>query len=190
MWQRKDLTYDICIPPINKPSALLNSDETKKYFKWYIAKIPERLCYLSRKISEELGINESQISRFPESLVIVWKWFLSVAQTEKTVSNGLQLDMQTEYIIRDIGMYLGELFNSQYKSINWSYFETPKTDFFVNKPVLIGFKDNSVSPPFDAVFEPIHMVRVQACKILFNQQSNDDLLKLYYKWAEKVIETQ
>lgn len=188
MWQRKELIYDICIPPISKPFALLSSDETKEYYKWYIEKIPERIYYLSRMISKDLGTEGSPILLSPESLVMVWKWFLGVAKTEAGESGGWQLDLQTEYIIMDLGMFLGELFNSRYKSINWSYFESPKTDFFVNRPVLTGFVDNSVSPPFHAVFEPIHMVRVQACKILMNRQKDDDLLNVYEKWAKKIAE--
>jgi len=164
---------------------LLNSDEAEDFFKWYIDKIPDRIRYLSEKCAGDLGINKDEISFSPESLIIVWKWFLNVADTEKTELNGLQLDLQTEYIVRDIGMFLGEMFNTNYKCINWSFFKSPKTDFFVNKPLLIGFKDNSVSPPFDAVFEPIHMVRVQACKILNNQQADNDLLNLYLGWAKK-----
>ena len=186
MWKRKKMTYDICIPPVNKPYALLNSKEAEAYFKWYMDKIPARIRYLSGKCSDDLGINRDRINLSPESLVIIWKWFLNVAATENTEVNGLQFDLQTEYIVRDIGMFLGEMFRFNYESIKWSYFESPKTDFFVNKPLLIGFKDNSVFPPFDAVFEPIHMVRVQASKILNNQQKDNDLLKLYNKWSRKI----
>ena len=186
MWQRKTITYNICIPPISKPFTSFSSDETKAFFKWYIDKIPERIRYLSKKCSDDLCINENKISLLPDSLVLLWKWFLNVANTEKSESNGLQLDLQTEYIIRDIGMFLGEVFNTNHKCIHWSYFEQPTTDLFVNRPLLTGFKDNSVSPPFDVFFEPVHMVRVQACKLLTDQQKEDDLLNLYKKWAQKI----
>ena len=188
MWKRKMIPYDICIPPIRKPFPLLNSEEVKEYFQWYIGKIPERIHYLSYMIAQDFGLNESQINLLPDSLIIVWKWFLGVANTEISDASGMQLDLQTEYIIRDIGMFLGELFHSQYKSISWSYFESPKTDLFVNKPILIGFQDNSVSPPYHAVFEPIHMVRTQACKVLSDRQSEYDLINLYRKWTSKIME--
>lgn len=186
MWQRKVLEYDICIPPLSKPYALLSSEEASDYFKWYVDKIPERIVYLSKIVSQKMGNREDRILLSPESLVIVWKWFLSVAKTEMDESGHLQLDLQTEYIIRDIGMYLGELFNSRHESINWSYYETPKADFFVNRPVLTGFLDKSVSPPFQMVFEPIHMVRVQASRILTDRQKEDDLLRVYKNWEEKI----
>lgn len=187
MWQRKNLSYDICIPPIDKPFSLLSSIEAKNYFDWYISKIPERISYLSGEISKAMKKDLDLIDFSPDSLEIIWRWFLGEAHTETSASNVLQLDMQTEYIIRDIGMYVGELFNSRYTGINWSYYETPKTDFFVNRPVLIGFKDKSVFPPFCTVFEPIYMVRVQACKILLNRQKKDDLLNLYNKWEKNLI---
>lgn len=187
MWQKKDLTYTICVPPISKPFESFNSAETKSYFDWYVNIIPDRIQYLTKVISDDLGTGNKFNILSPESLVQIWTWFLREAKIETTASDALHLDMQTEYIVRDIGMYVGEMFNSHYSCINWGYYEMPKTDFFVNRPLLIGFKDNSISPPFNMVFEPIHMIRVQACKLLSNRQKNDDLLKLYNKWAEKII---
>lgn len=185
-WQRKPLTYDICIPPISKPFDAFSSEEAKEFFDWYIGKIPERIQYLSNRCARDLGISVDRINLQPESLPLVWKWFLSVADTEKTESNELQLNLQTEYIIRDIGMYVGEMFHSNYRCIQWSYYETPKTDFFVNMPLLVGFEDDCVSPPFHAVFEPIHMVGVQACRILDNRQKEDDLLNMCKIWIQKI----
>lgn len=189
MWRKKKLTYEICIPPINKPVSSMNSRETKEYFDWFIEKIPERIQYLSEKIADDCKIKINLTDFTPESLVVIWRWFLDKAQTEKTDSNVLRLDMQTEYIVRDIGMFMGEFFNVRHAGIHWSYYKTPKADIFVNKPVLIGFKDNCVSPPFDAVFEPVHMVRVQATKIVLNKQNENDLLNLYNIWSEKIVKT-
>ena len=35
-WQKKRLSYDILIPPIQKPFVEFNLSETETYFKWYI----------------------------------------------------------------------------------------------------------------------------------------------------------
>lgn len=186
MWKKKKLTYDICVPPISKPHDAFDSDETYDYFQWYINIIPERIDYLIKVCAKDLKIEENKIDFSAESLLLIWKWFLNIAKTEKNENGHLIMDLQTEYICRDIGMYFGEMFNTNFDSIYWSYYEAPRTDVFVNKPLLKGFKDNCVSPPFDAVFEPIHMVRVQACKILKNRQNVDDLLKIYNIWVEKI----
>ena len=189
-WQRKKLTYDICIPPLKKNIALLNEKETKDYYDWYLKTISSRIDYLTDVCSEEMKISKKTIGFSPESLLIIWKWFLQKAETEKNDKGERQLDLQTEYIVRDIGMFVGELFCSIYDNIHWGYYMEPKTDFFVNRPLLMGFKDNCVSPPFDAVFEPIHMVGVQAAKILFNKSTDKDLYNVFAKWSEKAEGTQ
>lgn len=186
-WQRKELTYDICIPPIKKNFVLLTEKEAKDYYDWYIKVIPSRINYLTDVCYKEMKTSNEKFDFSPGSLLIIWKWFLKKAQTEKNNKNEKQLDLQTEYIIRDIGMFVGELFCSVYDNIHWGYYTEPKTDFFVNRPLLMGFKDKSVSPPFDAVFEPIHMVGVQAARILFGESTEMDLYNVFMKWSEKAI---
>ncbi len=42
----------------------------------------------------------------------------------------------TAYIMRDIGMHLGEVFVKNYSNISWGFYTKPKSDFFVNQPVF------------------------------------------------------
>jgi hypothetical protein len=97
-----------------------------------------------------------------------------------------QFSLQTEYIIRDIGMYMGQVFVHNNPRIHWGYYEKPKTDFFVNQPLLLGFEDSNFTPPFKCAFEPIHMVGVQAANIWENTQKNEDLLLLYQRWEQMI----
>ena len=79
------------------------------------------------------------------SLVDIWGWFLKIAETEKAskskteeVRNRLksqpkeiiedvlneqsrQFSLETEYIIRDIAMYFGEVYVKNNSSIAWGY---------------------------------------------------------------------
>ena len=137
----------------------------------------------------------------PESLHLLWKWFLQRAETESVVyvdeekhnnkiSNSIwrkekQLTLETEYILRDIGMYLGETFRKNHPNIYWTYYTKPRKDFFVNHPILKGFVDRTFNQPFEACFEPIHMAKIQATKVMDKTAKTVDLLNLYSIWAEK-----
>ena len=97
-----------------------------------------------------------------------------------------RLTLETEYILRDIGMYLGETFRKNNPHIDWAYYTQPRRDFFVNHPLLKGFVDRTFDQPFEACFEPIHMARIQACKMLDKTSSDGDLFALYQLWAGKM----
>lgn len=201
-WQKKQIDYDILIPPINKPIAEFNKYETDNYFNWFIEKIPERLDYLKFKCSTDLGIQEDLIDLSPESLIVIWDWFLKIVEIEDnqnynpgifvSISNK-QLTLESEYIIRDIAMYVGETFIRNVNGIKWSYNKPPKMDVNDNMPLLAGFmfkncktlfKTKQVINNFQEVFEPVGMVRVQALKILDNTQNRNDLYNLFSIWLE------
>lgn len=212
-WRKKKLTYNILIPPITKPIEEFSHSEAKSFFEWYISQIPYRVRYLSACIARDLNIDVGQVNLTPDSLVVVWRWFLKIAQTERSPQGRLdelntffadlpiahrqymvneyaeQFSLQTEYILRDIGMYLGEVFIRNHSSLCWSYYSAPKSDFYVNRPLLIGFEDSSFTPTFKMVFEPIHMAGIQAANIWDKSQKDTDLFCLYRKWSMFVPES-
>lgn len=205
-WHSKSLKYNILIPPISKPLAEFSVSEAASYFSWFKDQIPYRIEYMSRRCSEHLGIRQVKIDMSPDSLKLVWRWFLEVAELEYTPMRKMehlagiyskypyaiqeylmrtekeQFSLQTEYILLDIGMYMGEVFVKNNPIIHWGYYTEPKTDFSVNRPVLLGFVDDRFTPPFSTEFDPIHMVGVQAANIWDNSQNESDLLRLYYNW--------
>lgn len=209
-WKKKRIEYEILIPPLNKPFMELSSNETKAFFEWYMGQIPKRISYLSQYCTMQMDINISEMNLSPESLIPIWHWFLTIAQTERTPQKQLkslvetyktcptdlrnymlneskeQFSLQTEFILRDIGMYIGAVFLKNNPSIYWGYYENPKTDFYVNTPLLLGFADSSFTPPFKMTFEPIHMVGVQAANIWDNTHTDKDLYYLYEKWLKYV----
>ena len=189
-WKPERLTYNICIPPLQgKNICDCSHEEAEAYFAWYMEVIPKRLSYLSETCSAQMHCDRSALDLSPESLRLLWRWFLLVAKTE-TISPTAdsrprkQLTLQTEYILRDIGMYLGEVFCLNHESLFWSFYEEPKSDFFVNQAVIMGFEDRSFTPPIKMVFEPIHMAGVQAVKVLHAQRNENDLLYLYRHWEK------
>lgn len=203
-WKKRNLKYSILIPPIKKPFEKFSLIDTKNYFEWYLNQIDDRVHYLQEY--SHVSLNYSV-----ESLVYIWEWFLSVAEIEKTpkkkmkeikkelkgqpkdiISNILneqskQFSLETEYIIRDIAMYFGEVYVQNNSSISWGYHTDVKRDSFANMPLLTGFEDRDFNPPFKAMFEPIFIVRGLACNIFDNDQKKEDLLDMYKIWQSMVF---
>lgn len=209
--KRIELQYEVLPFPLNKPFCELSHEETESFFHWYLSHIQERVGYLSSSVAKSrLGFRK-ELDYSPDSLIVLWTWFLSVASVENVDKNARlgrddkiycskeafsryisnrsdkRLSEKSKYILNDIGMYLGQMFINNHPNIFWSYYEMPKGDFFVNKPVLAGFEDGGFNPPFKMFFEPIHMSSVQASKLLKGKESNDDLYILYRDWVDHYI---
>ena len=202
-WRKKELKYDTLIPPIRKPFEEFDPDEAEAYFNWFMGQIEDRINYLQEysKISLDYSV---------DSLVDIWRWFLKIAEIEQTPrikineikrqlkghpkeiveavlkEQSKQFSLETEYILRDIAMYLGEVFVKNNLSISWGYHTDVNADSFANKPLLVGFEDRNFDPPFKARFEPVAMIHVQASNIWDNTQSDNDLKSLFEKWQRMV----
>jgi hypothetical protein len=195
-WKEKNLKYDILIPPLGKPYEKLNATEAKDYFNWYISRIEERTQYLSDFSGIELNYSTN-------SLVVIWGWFLKNAEIEKTPSAKLdaikkqlvdspflhvvlaeskeQFSLETEYIMRDIAMYYGNVFVKNHKSLYWGYYTDTKKDSFANIPLVMGFEDRDFEPPFKASFDPNGTIESCALNILDRTQRKVDLFNAYQK---------
>lgn len=203
-WKRKKLAYNILIPPINKPFAEFTLKETECYFQWHINHIDERVIYLS----DFSGIT---LDYTVESLVDIWRWFLEIAEIEKTPKRKINelekqlgkipkeiadtilteqkehFTLQTEYIIRDIAMYFGQVYVKNNPSISWGYHTDINKDSFANMPLLVGFEDRDFNPPFKVEFEPIFIVHGIACNIFDKEQNTTDLKEMYLNWQRMVF---
>ena len=164
-WKKEKLSYNILIPPINKSFSDFTESEAESYFRWFIDQIKPRIEYLKNYS----GVN---LDYSVESLVNIWGWFLKKARIEKTPrakirelkrqlknkpkeiadeilnEQSSQFSLETEYIIRDIAMYFGEVYVKNNASIAWGYHTDSKADFFANMPILVGFEDRDFTPPF------------------------------------------
>ena len=202
-WEKKKLDYNILIPPLNKPFNSLSLDEAETFFKWFQSHIPTRIEYLAQQSGCTLDYSF-------ESLVPLWKWFLNNAQVEPVTNatkeemrrhlyNHLkqhieyviseedeQFSLQTLYIIRDVSMYVGEIFVKYSNKIKWSFHTNPEQDSFANIPLLDGFEDANFSPPFHMQFEPTHMIEVVAANLFDNTHKPDDLYKLCVQWCNYI----
>lgn len=181
--------YQYSEPPFGKSIYDLTEQEAAEYFDWYLQVLPGRVDYVSEVCAAELGISKEKLDCSPESLVLLWKWFRRRTKTEPgpTPADPKQrvLTRETELLLRDVGMYLGETLRKNVAGLHWSYYTEPKKDFFCNHPLLKGFVDMTSGKPFYAVFEPIHMAGIQARKLLRHASGDRDLYNLYCIWAQK-----
>ncbi len=209
-WQKKPFQYEVCVPPLKKPVEKLTHLETEAYFRWHLSVLEERIDYLSSQVCGKLSIPRNRMDLSAESLIPLWEWFLLTMEIENIPDDVPQMfgeqvkhtsafhtgvfkkerkqySLETELIFFDVGRYLGEVFIKTLPGISWTYYEKPKSDFFVNMPVLQGFADFDFDPPFRMFFEPVHMAHVQAANIWNNTQKKDDLFQLYHMWSKKAI---
>lgn len=200
--------YEPLIIPINKAFHELTKGEAQEYFDWYLNHIDARSEYLRSKVANGLDIPIETLDFSFESLKLVWKWFLQVAEIsmtpksllkkiEKSLSGQPQsyinhmleqskeeLSVFTEYVLRDIGMYLGEVFEGNYPQLKWTYKISPQSDVHVNQPIIIWFIDETYTKPFYPELEPIDLARTPAMNLFDNTQRENDLFEWSKKWEQ------
>lgn len=128
--------YIPLIAPLKKSIQELSKRESREYFEWFVSHIDERADYLKEKVSNGLNIPIESLDFSLESLKAIWEWFLSVAEVSKTSKDDLKrlersltghpqsfidsileqskerLNVFTEYVLRDVGMYVAKMFTS------------------------------------------------------------------------------
>ena len=206
--------YIPLVPPFHKAPAEFSPAEARAYFDWYLSHLDGRCEYLKELVYQTSDLAEGTLDCTLESLRPLWAWFLPRARIvwrrearllrDVLRTGALEpkfardifkpwrrtLSTKTEYLIRDIGMYVGKTFVAQYpQRLSWTYRSAPQSDIFVNTPLLTGFvqtedmRGNALPQPFHPEFEPIHMTGVQAVKILHGRQANEDLYRICLLWS-------
>lgn len=202
-----DVQYDLLIPPDGINYRGMTPGVAKRSFQWFVSKIPERMAYFRSRCAHDLKIPINRLDYSEESLLLVWKWFLRTARTEKTPEdllapmiegakifgdsfiNWRQRTPVTRFIERDIAMYVGECFLAQSSKLYWSYTKKPKSNVMLHQPAIEGLGEFYNGKFYPQLFAPIHMVGVQAAKILSNEQNEQDLYRVFQTW-KKYIPTE
>lgn len=99
--------------------------------------------------------------------------------------SSIRIDLFTEFILKDIGMYVSSFFLKNYPGLEWIFKRTPKNYVHVNQPLLYGFKDNSIKNPKPFELEPINFVELRAVKLIRDvQPQEEDLYIACKEWAQ------
>lgn len=199
-----DVPYDFLISPYGFHFRAMTPAQAGKNFSWFLEHLPERIEYLRARCAKDLKIAESRLDYSAASLVLVWRWFLKSARLEKTPTeairqmekaaeifgesfvNRMQFTVATQYMLRDVGMYLGQSFVLNYPALTWTYYTKPKSDVYVNQPIISGFQMTYQGRQGSVSFAPLHMVNVQAAKVFDHVQDEQDLLKVFTYWCNYV----
>lgn len=153
--------YIIDVPPIEFESFdSMNTNQAQEFFDWYVKNTKNRIAILFEYISKTKN-EKIQADFGKQSLIDVWEWFESKIETEftsfreiienirnnkvslfKAVSNPKRITSLTYAIAMDIAIYFAETFIFNNNSVHWGFFTRSKQRMSVNKPVLLGFKNN------------------------------------------------
>ena len=199
MWlKRKNRLHDYVplVPPVQKAPIDFTQAETEAYFAWFMAHIDERAEYLRNRVARDLQIPIDELDFSIESLKPVWKWFLDVADFNRHLARKFRsadaftpvnspLSVNSLCVIRDIGMYVGKTFTTQYPCLSWTVKTKPKNYISVNEPLLVGFvdADPSYPKPFYPDFEPLGAVYTLALGLFDQTARANDLYDLCVKFS-------
>ena len=171
--------------------------EAQKYYEWYMDILPQRVAYLTQICATEMNVAIEAFGDFPNCCKVLWEWFLQHATLQKTSEDERaqmrarfgylgeswvlkeRLSDFSELVLRDIGMFLGDSWVKHYPSLRWELITGPKRYVHINRPHVVGFSSKDM-------FEPIHIARMQATKILRNEQSPQGLFNILTYWLTLV----
>lgn len=203
---KRDVKYHLLVYPSGIVPQNMTPEQGEEYCNWFISKIPERMEYFRRRCALDQFLSPDVLDYSPESLLIVWRWFLKIARTEKTPKETRRqmapqakvfgdsyipqrvLSVATEFILHDIAMYVGECFVHNRPSLRWCYVPQVDNCVYRNQPAISTFHIVmdicGTRMEGNDNFFPIHMVGVQAAGILHGTEKEADLYNIFMKWLD------
>lgn len=205
----RDVPYDILVPPLGLDYYNMTPRQASENFHWFLDHIPERMDYFRARCAQDLSVPLEQLNYQPESLLPVWQWFLKTAKTERTSKEVYksmisqiklfgedyvpprQFTVATQFILRDVGIYLAQCLLSNYPQLRWYYFTKPKSNVSAKRPLLVGFR---VPAPngngtVDYFCDPIVTAESCAVDILTSKQTKSDLYQKFLYWRAYIPKT-
>lgn len=175
-----------------------------QFFAWYVDLIPYHIDLLKNNVISSYKSRFSDKSRLDysaDSLVYVWSWYLERVdfvikeeqkkkekqQVKKLIKSmeidGVQIYQGLHVLALDVSIYFAETFRRHHESegIRWGYVTEPKTLPYVNRPVLLGFKD-----PAYPVMDQVGIFSDLAVRVAKGDRNKDALVELYDEWNKRV----
>lgn len=199
---KNDVVYDIAVSPFGYDYGKMTLKQVEDNFEWFVSIIPQRMDYLIMRCSNDMKISTNLLNFSAESLITIWKWFINTARMEKTPDeimkkmvegakifgdsfiNREQFTISTQFIIKDIGMYIGQTFLSNYPQLKWTYYTKPKNDINARQPVLSGFYYHDNTTHGELFLNPLSLAKGAAQNFYSGTQSEKDVYDYYLQWEK------
>lgn len=188
------MDYELMVPPFETKSFFeMNKKEAKEYFEWFIGNIPARIEQL-KNTYEGLGGKSYDLDFSVNSLRDLWEWYIKnveiidkseeeILKEKEELPEWLKKDVLTIKISTtwlavaiDISMYLGEVLVRNNDKLEWGFVTKPKKVSHVNKPVIIGFKNDEMDVAWS--------LYIQTSKLLDGKNEKNALINLCNVWLE------
>ncbi len=196
--------YKLCLPPYGYDYYNMTVKQARAQYEWFISVIPERVNYLKKRCAEDLKIKPDLLDYSADSLKLLWEWFIGVARVEKTPPDELekmkeaakvfgesfinykQFTVVTQYIMRDIAVYIGESFVNNYPKLKWTYCNLPKNYVNSREPVISGFyiKDEFTEGEMDV--NPMGIVTGAGSKFFTGKPDKNDIYNSYTDLIKRI----
>lgn len=162
-------------PVLKKPFPFdsyrsLTEKQARELFDWYISMIPERVAVLNDLFSGYFHCSVP-FDYSLESLDPVWNAFKPHIETVTKSEEQRRKEMEgaPEWVIEsdlkdrrfpspetllvamDLAMYLGETLVRNFPGLHWGFVTKPKSYVSVNRPVILGLKQNLAIDPFTKI---------------------------------------
>jgi len=192
------MEYLLMQPPFEmKPFKDMTKKEAQSHFDWYIREIPNRIAMLKNAYSITSKIDKEDIDYSSESLIKLWQWYINNVDVEEKSEEDKNLERERYHesipknlcnkkisigwmsIAMDIAIYFSECFIKEHDTIRWSFVSKPKSLAYINKPILVGFKNG-------LDLDSTNIVRVLTSKIIDGEKDSNALFMIYKKWSENV----
>lgn len=186
------MTYAIIQPPFTLEFPKMPKAELEGYFQWYFDAIPERVGQLTEAVRRTEGFDNWQADKTPDSLGDLGEWFANQIETRRRTSEELveieaqlkypvevpdeQLTNRTFSLAMDVGMYFGQVMESNHPFVRWDQPFKDKKFIDYGQPVLVG---NGRVP-----LNPVRIAVVLAYALARKTQSGGRLRELYDVWSK------
>jgi len=138
-------------------------EEIQRQLDAYIDQIPDKMKQL-KVLYAENGGDAEDLDLSPESLVPLWRWFISTVKTVQLSNREFrkkkkqcpeytweylddwEIERESLSIAMDIGIYFGKVIIAKYPKMKWGIFELPKHAGDVIEPVLVHPKGGQCCP--------------------------------------------
>ncbi len=137
---------------------MLTTKQAREYLEWYKSEVPKRFEYLISYCAREMKIPRSELLKFPEGCIPLWKWFqtkLTMRPTTQEEQDKMRREFgflgewhvlkrivteESRSIAYDISMYFGYQLILHYPNdLEWGYVLKPKDIVYLKSPLVVGF---------------------------------------------------